>query len=79
MLFLKSEDLFGNVQNEMNKVHKFLNISDYQYTKHKKVWKKGKYNKIDPSTEKILTKQFEADNERLYELIDKKFNWKEKT
>lgn len=78
ILFLKSEDFFADPQTTLNLVSNFLEISNFsEYNNLKKVWQKGKYNKIDKETKDRLKHYFHPYNKALYNLIGQNFEWEE--
>ena len=60
----------------MNKVFKFLNLPDYDFEKRFHIKKFG-YGKMNDSTREKLIEFYRPMNEKLFNLIGKKYNWNE--
>jgi len=74
-LFLKSEDLFLNPQQEVNKICSFLDISPI-ILKAEAVVNQGNYEvQIDEKTRKALQKTFSSDILKLEKITKEKFCW----
>lgn len=73
VLILESEMFFSDTQKVMDEVCGFLKIQkvDREY----KIVNKGDKKTIDPKIKNRLQRHFQPYNERLYQLIGKKFNW----
>jgi len=73
-LFIKSENLFQNPENELIKVYEHLGISTLL---PKDLSKKnaGKYDKISPETVHQLETYFREENEILAHLLGEEFKW----
>jgi len=73
-LFVKSEDLFENTTEELNKILRFLNLSEFKLKKYD-VIRKGTYSKLEPKIRNELRVFFKPYNEQLYEYLGKDFGW----
>ncbi|MCA1059073.1 sulfotransferase domain-containing protein [Rossellomorea aquimaris] len=73
---IKSEDLFQNPQKVCNKVLKFLGLPRCKL-KDREARNTRSYHKMNPDTEAMLYDRFRAENQKLYKLIGKDFNWEE--
>lgn len=72
-LILKSENMFKNPQQTLNKVFKFLNLKSFKINPLHKAKSKSKIMNI--KIEEKLYNYFEPYNKKLYELIGQGFNW----
>ena len=75
-LILQSEKFSTDIQNEFEKVLKFLGLPDFKLDITKK-YKSRKYEKMTPETRKKLVEFFKPHNERLYKLLGTNFHWDE--
>lgn len=75
-LIIQSEELFKNPNETYQQIIKFLNLPDWKL-KNYSIVGPGKYKKQKISNEarKKLTEFFKPHNERLFELLRKKFDW----
>ena len=71
---IESEEFFKNTPNELNKVYDYLGIKYHILESYDKK-NIGTYNKMHDATRKTLVDYFSAHNEKLFKLIDKRFNW----
>lgn len=74
LLILKSEDVFEYPKSTMNQVFNFLGMPDYEVTNSLKN-RELSTKKIEPKLRRELVKYFRPHNQRLEELLGKKFNW----
>lgn len=78
-LIHRSEDLYTNTATIYRQTLEFLNITDLEPPKKFGVYNKARYTppaKMDPKLRKHLVEYFEPHNLRLYELLDRDFDWK---
>ena len=71
---ISSEDLQVNTDNILSEIFEFLNIPKQKIqdtTRQNNI----EYPKMDVSTRKILNDFFKPYNEKLFELLGKRFNW----
>ena len=71
---ISSEDLQINTENVLSEIFEFLDIPKQKIqdtTRQNKI----EYPKMDVSTRKILNDFFKPYNEKLFELLGKRFNW----
>ena len=74
-IFIKSEDLFLNPQQEIHKISKFLGISPIEL-KEAKMINQGNYDKtISQKVWNNLRKRFNADIKKLENVTSLRFNW----
>jgi hypothetical protein len=73
-LFLNSEKFYSDTTDTLNKVTKFLNISNFRLDEYK-AFKKFKYNKLDSEFRSELNEYFKNYNEKLYDLVGENYNW----
>ena len=71
-----SNELSNKPVETMNKVFKFLNLPDYDFEKRFHIKKFG-YGKMNDSTREKLIEFYRPMNEKLFNLIGKKYNWNE--
>jgi len=74
LMIINSKDLENNTDRIFQEVLDFLGLDSYKI-KFKKQ-NVGKYDQMNENTRKILFEKFESQNKKLYELINKNFNWK---
>lgn len=75
ILILRSEGLFLNPQNVYARVLEFLGLADYQLD-HYDVYNYGRYDLMDPETERKLREYFNPYNQELSEFLGVDFGWK---
>lgn len=75
-LFVKAEDFYENTTKELNKILKFLDLSEFELKKYD-VLRKGSYSKLNSQTREELCEFFKPYNEELYRHIGINFNWDE--
>ncbi|NIQ15213.1 MAG: sulfotransferase [Candidatus Dadabacteria bacterium] len=75
-LIIQSEEFFKNPNEVYQQIIKFLGLPDWKL-KNYSIVGPGKYKKqkISNETRKKLTEFFKPHNERLFELLHKKFDW----
>jgi len=74
-LILKSEDLYSNPSEIYDQVLDFLNLSKHDLDSFE-AHRMRKYSPISKETREKLTDYFRPYNERLYQLLDRNFDWK---
>ena len=74
-LILSTEELANNTQNTLNKIFKFLKITEFEIPNIQK-HNIGKYDPMNDDTRKKLVEFFEKYNQSLYKLLGKDFGWK---
>lgn len=74
ILILKSEDLFADPPEILDRVLKFLNLPKWEIKDHLR-YGAGQHVRVHPATRKRLTEYFEPHNERLYECLGENFHW----
>ncbi len=75
ILILKAEDFFSYPSKISSQVFEFLGVSSYEIDSAKK-FNVGKYDHIEPDTEKFLKSFFEPHNQKLFGLLGEDFHWK---
>ncbi|GBC70058.1 hypothetical protein HRbin01_01766 [archaeon HR01] len=75
-LILKSENLFENPNNLMQRVFDFLNIRRFEEIEYVK-YHEGKYPEMNPRTRRELVEFYRPYNEELQKLLGQNFNWYE--
>ncbi|ELS04867.1 tetratricopeptide repeat protein,sulfotransferase family protein [Xenococcus sp. PCC 7305] len=73
-LILRSEDLYTNPANTMNKVYKFLNISSHKKSLYQNTFA-GKYLAMDESLRHALVEYYQPHNQKLEDFLGMNFNW----
>lgn len=75
-LIIQSEDFFTDPNKIYNNILEFLGLSKYELPDYKQ-FRKQDYSKskLDSELRKKLVNHFQPHNERLYELLGKKFAW----
>jgi hypothetical protein len=75
-LFIKSNDLFNNTEDELNKVFDFLGLKFKNKTNFNfKKYNKNNYNEMSKETRKLLRKFYKPYNENLSKIIDMEIDW----
>ncbi len=74
IIIIPSEKLASETQRTLQDVFKFLGLPDYNIKNTKKV-NVSKYEKMDEQTRNILIDYFRPYNEKLFEFLDRKFDW----
>lgn len=75
VLVLSSEMYFNNHLDAMKEIYHFLGISYYE-PRDLRIRNKREYPEpMDPETRKALQAYFREPNERLFQMIGKRFNW----
>ena len=71
---VSSEDLANNTNNTLNQIFNFLGFSDIQIndTSQKN---KREYSPMKKETRDFLIEFYKPHNEKLYKLINRKFDW----
>lgn len=74
LLMVSSEELSKNTHNTLNEIFNFLDLPN---TEINDISKKNKreYSAMKKETREFLTKLYKPYNEKLYNLIDRKFDW----
>jgi len=75
ILILKSEDFFKNPEKITNEVFEFLKLSPIKLKKYQ-IIRKGNYKEMNPETRKKLVEYFKPHNEKLYQYLERDFDWK---
>jgi hypothetical protein len=78
ILVLRSEDLFINPAQVIEKTSEFLGIRNYSYPDFK-IYNSLSYQDLDPEQRKLLTAYFEPYNHRLYQFLGVNFDWESQT
>ena len=73
-LILKSEDLYSNPSKIYQKSLDFLELPKHELTSFK-AHRMRKYSTIKPKTREKLIDYFKPNNEKLYQLLGRDFNW----
>ena len=73
---MESDDFFKDTPKELNNVYEFLGIKHHVLDAYKKL-NIGTYNKMSVTSRKMLAEYFAPHNEKLFKLINKRFNWGE--
>ena len=73
-LILRSEDLYKNSANTMNRVFNFLGISEYENSSYKNTFR-GQYTSMDESLHAALKEYYRPHNQKLEEFLGMEFNW----
>ncbi len=73
-LFLNSEEFNSNTSKVYKKTLNFLEIPEIDFDDYE-VFRSSKYEEMNSSTRKKLSKYFKPHNERLYKLINMNFLW----
>jgi len=58
----------------LNEIFEFLNLSIYEQKSVSKL-NVGEYQSMDSQTRKFLVEYFRPHNEKLYKLLNRKFDW----
>lgn len=74
LLIFEFEELFGNLNYNYKKVINFLNIDSQDISFNH--YNKGSYEDIDSKFRLELFNKFEANNQKLYQLLQSDFKWK---
>jgi len=75
-IFIKSENLYSDSENQLNRVFRFLGLPDYSLKEYKKFGASEiKKNKVGKELKKKLVDHFSPYNRRLYSLLDQDFKW----
>ena len=71
---LSTEDMHRNPEKELQKIFKFLEISEYQI-KNPQKQKSVKYEKMNDRTRERLLEYYKPFNEKFFKIINKRFDW----
>ncbi len=74
MLVLKSEDLFDDTTNALERVLDFIEIPRWTPEAYS-IPNKREYTGVDPSVRQRLQEYYEPYNQRLYEYLGADFGW----
>ena len=74
ILILSTEKFGEDANNIFNIIFKFLNLENYNIENSKRM-QKGTYAKLNPKTRERLLKFYKLKNNKLYDLINEKFDW----
>jgi len=75
ILILKSEDIFKNPIEQMDKICSFLNISQINFQEYSHHNLSEDKLKLDQINQKKLKEHFESHNEQLYKFLGLNFEW----
>jgi tetratricopeptide (TPR) repeat protein len=75
ILILRSEDLFGNTQETMKQVFKFLNLPNHKLESYPSYNAGGIYEGLEVSLREEMEKFFQPHNQKLQKLTNISFNW----
>ena len=73
-MIIPSEKLASETQHTLKDVFEFLGLPEYNIKDTKKV-NVSKYEKMDEETRNILIDYFRPYNEKLFEFLNRKFDW----
>ena len=73
-MIIPSEKLASETQRTLQDVFKFLRLPEYNIKNTKKV-NVSKYEKMDEETRNILIDYFRPYNKKLFEFLNRKFDW----
>ena len=73
-MIIPSEKLASETQRTLQDVFEFLRLPEYNIKNTKKV-NVSKYEKMDEETRNILIDYFRPYNEKLFEFLNRKFDW----
>lgn len=76
ILVLKSEDLFDNPSTILKQVHKFIGVEQLELSEYKQYNPTDKSQQMKDETRKYLEIFFKPHNERLYDYLGIRFDWK---
>lgn len=76
ILVIKSEEMYRNSQEVMNKVYEFLGLPKMKHEQFQKVFS-HEYTKMDEKTNKYLKEYFKPYNQQLYDYLNVDYNWEE--
>ena len=74
IMIIPSEKLASETQHTLKDVFEFLGLPEYNIKNTKKV-NVSKYEKMDEETRNILIDYFRPYNEKLFEFLNRKFDW----
>lgn len=74
ILILSTEDLNKDSQKVFDQIFKFLNVEKFRINTIKR-FSENKYTNLDNKMKNEISKLFYEENQKLFELIGKKFNW----
>jgi hypothetical protein len=74
LLILNSDDFFADPQSVLNEVCTFIGIGEYSPA-NLRVYNQRQYASMKPETRAHLREYFEPHNQKLYQLIGRKFEW----
>ncbi|MFX1443313.1 MAG: sulfotransferase domain-containing protein [Promethearchaeota archaeon] len=74
ILTIESEQFFFNPSKTMEEVFRFLNVPPLKAENYKK-YNVGNYSKIDTEIRDYLLEYYKPHNRRLYDLLERRFNW----
>ncbi len=74
IMIVPSEELASETQSTLKDIFRFLKLPEYEIKDTKKV-NVSKYKKMDEKTRDILIEYFKPYNEKLFEFLDRKFDW----
>ena len=75
ILILKSEDFFSNTESILKEVCQFLNLESFKLREYKPYNFTNPSITMDTKTRNKLKEFFKPHNERLYEFLDRRFDW----
>lgn len=79
IFFVKSEDMFSNPQDTVNSIFEFLNLKPFIIT-DMSIKRKGTYNShLNRKAAERLYGFYQSYNRKLYDLLDRDFNWEAET
>ena len=71
---LSTEDMHKDPEKELQRIFKFLEISEYQI-KNPQKQKSAKYEKMNDRTRERLLEYYKPFNEKFFKIINKRFDW----
>lgn len=74
ILILSTEELNDNPQKVFDQIFEFLNVEKFRINTVKR-FSENKYTNLDSKTKNELSRLFYEENQKLFELIGKKFSW----
>jgi hypothetical protein len=74
MLILCSEDFYADPAASLQQVCEFLSVPNWELQEYKR-YKQGQYPSMNPATREWLIDYYRPHNERLYEFLDRRFDW----